>query len=61
VPESTLAACSTSYATRLRGSVPDEELSRIMGHSTSRVLQATYSHVEPQTAERVKSIIAALL
>jgi integrase len=53
--------CRHSYATRLRGLIPDEELSRILGQSSSRVLQSTYSHVDPQTMDRVRDIIAAIL
>jgi len=53
--------CRHSYATRLRGLIPDEELSRILGQSSSRVLQSTYSHVDPQTMNRVRDIIAAIL
>lgn len=53
--------CRHSYATRLRGLIPDEELSRILGQSSSRVLQSTYSHVDPQTMGRVRDIIAAIL
>ena len=52
--------CRHSYGTRLRGLIPDEELSRIMGNS-SNVLRSTYSHIEPQTIERVKAIISALM
>jgi integrase len=53
--------CRHSYATLLRGLIPDEELSRILGHSSSNVLRATYSHVNKESMTRVRELIGALL
>ena len=53
--------CRHSYATLLRGLIPDEELSRILGHSSSNVLRATYSHVDEESMARVRELIGALL
>lgn len=53
--------CRHTYATLLRGLIPDEELSRILGHSSSNVLRATYSHVNEESMARVRELIGALL
>jgi integrase len=53
--------CRHTYATLLRWLIPDEELSRILGHSSSNVLRATYSHVDEESMERVRELIGALL
>jgi integrase len=53
--------CRHTYATLLRGLIPDEELSRILGHSSSNVLRATYSHVDEESMARVRELIGALL
>ena len=53
--------CRHTYATLLRGLIPDEELSRILGHSSSNVLRATYSHVNEASMARVRELIGALL
>lgn len=53
--------CRHSFATLMRSHIPDEELSRILGHSSSMTLQRTYSHADPVVLSRVREIIAAVL
>ena len=53
--------CRHTYATLLRALIPDEELSRILGHSSSNVLRATYSHVRGVDGARASADRGAAL